>query len=183
MARSTGIKRDLRMDAFDTYANYYYLNFRSYTGQAGDSYDRFLIRMNEMSESVNIISQAIFKLTTSKNTCNPANVLKALNKKKFMSQTYKNEYASMEKLITHFKYWSEGPKIQSNWTYQAVESPKGEFGVTLVSDGSNKPYRCKVRSPAYHHLQVLPKMSKGHLLADLSALIGTIDIVFGEIDR
>lgn len=114
MARSTGIKRDLRMDAFDTYANYYYLNFRSYTGQAGDSYDRFLIRMNEMSESVNIISQAIFKLTTSKNTCNPASVLRALNKKKFISQTYKTEYSSMEKLITHFKYWSEGLKIQSN---------------------------------------------------------------------
>jgi len=89
----------------------------------------------------------------------------------------------MEKLIKHFKYWSEGFKVSTNWTYQAVESPKGEFGVTLISDNTNKPYKCKVRSPAYHHLQILPKISKGHYLADLVALIGTIDIVFGEIDR
>lgn len=183
MARSTGIKRDLRMDNFDTYANYYYLNFRSYTGQTGDSYDRYLIRMNEMSESINIISQTVFKLTSKKKNCNPVSMLKALNKKKYISSSYKNEYSSMEKLITHFKYWSEGLKIKSNWTYQAVESPKGEFGVSLMSDNTNKPYRCKVRTPALHHLQVLPKMSKGHMLADLSALIGTIDIVFGEIDR
>jgi len=89
----------------------------------------------------------------------------------------------MEKLIKHFKYWSEGSSIESNWTYQAVESPKGEFGVTLIADNSNKPYKCKVRSPALHHLQVLPKLAKGHYLADLVSLIGTIDIVFGEIDR
>jgi len=89
----------------------------------------------------------------------------------------------MEKLIHHFKYWSEGFNIKSNITYQGVESPKGEFGVTLISDNSNKPFKCKVRSPAYHHLQVLSMMSKGHFLADLVAIIGTIDIVFGEIDR
>jgi NADH-quinone oxidoreductase subunit D len=89
----------------------------------------------------------------------------------------------MEKVIKHFKYWSEGFKINSNITYQAVESPKGEFGVTLLSDNTNIPYKCKIRSPAYHSLQVLPKMTKGHLLADLAALIGTVDIVFGEIDR
>jgi len=89
----------------------------------------------------------------------------------------------MEQLIKHFKYWSEGFNVQTGLTYQAVESPKGEFGVLLLADGSNKPYKCKVRSPAYHHLQVLPEISKGHFLADLTALIGTIDIVFGEIDR
>jgi NADH:ubiquinone oxidoreductase subunit D len=89
----------------------------------------------------------------------------------------------MEKLIKHFKYWSEGFQVMSNWTYQAIESPKGEFGVSLISDNTNKPYRCKVRSPAYHSLQVLPKLAKGHFLADLAALVGTIDIVFGEIDR
>ena len=89
----------------------------------------------------------------------------------------------MEQLIKHFKYWSEGFPVREGWTYRCVESPKGEFGVTLLSDGTNKPYRCKVRSPAYHHLQVVPKISKGHFLADLVALIGTVDIVFGEIDR
>jgi len=89
----------------------------------------------------------------------------------------------MEKLIKHFKFWSEGFKVKSNITYQAVESPKGEFGVTLIADNTNKPYKCKVRSPAYHHLQILPKLSKGHYLADIVTLIGTIDIVFGEIDR
>jgi len=95
----------------------------------------------------------------------------------------KNQYNSMESLIKHFKYWSEGFLVESNHVYKAVESPKGEFGVTLISNNSEKPYKCKVRSPAYHHLQVLPKLSKGHFLADLVTLIGTIDIVFGEIDR
>jgi len=186
LARSTGIKRDLRLDNYETYANYYYLNFRIYTGNMGDSFDRFLIRMNEMSESINIISQLIFKLLKNNKNNNSLNSLvlnKHLNKKKFNSIVYKNEYNSMEKIIKHFKYWSEGFKINSNLTYQAVESPKGEFGVTLISDNTNIPYKCKIRSPAYHSLQVLPKMTKGHLLADLAALIGTIDIVFGEVDR
>lgn len=183
MSRSTGLKRDLRLDNFETYANYYFLNFRSYTGQNGDSYDRFLIRMNEMSESINIVSQCIFKLISKKDNINPLVLNNFLNKKKIKSITYKNEYNSMEKLIKHFKFWSEGFSVKSNFTYQAIEAPKGEFGVTLVSDNTNIPYKCKVRSPAYHHLQALPLLSKGHLLADLAALIGTIDIVFGEIDR
>jgi NADH-quinone oxidoreductase subunit D len=89
----------------------------------------------------------------------------------------------MEGLINFFKYWSEGEVIPAGITYQSVESPKGEFGVMLQSDSSNKPYKCKVRSPAYHHLQLLPAISTGHFLSDLAALIGTIDIVFGEIDR
>jgi NADH:ubiquinone oxidoreductase subunit D len=188
MSRSTGIKRDLRLDKVETYANYYYLNFRSYIGQNGDSYDRFLIRMNEMSESINIINQVINKITKNKNknkkfNSNPHQVLKYLNLKFWNKQNNKNEYISMEKLIQHFKYWSEGFPVKSGWTYRAVESPKGEFGVSLISNNSNIPYKCKVRSPAYHHLQVLPKISKGHFLADLVALMGTIDIVFGEIDR
>lgn len=186
MARSTGLKRDLRMDKYETYANYYHLHFRTYTGQAGDSYDRFLIRMNEMAESLNIISQVIFKLVNKKKkklNTKPLFLLKQLHPAFFNNTVYKHEYASMEKLIKHFKYWSEGYNISANWTYQAVESPKGEFGVTLFADNSNKPYKCKVRSPAYHHLQVLPKITKGHMLADLAALIGTVDIVFGEIDR
>jgi len=186
MARSTGIKKDLRLDKFDTYANYYSLNFRSYIGNKGDSYDRFLIRMNEMVESLHIINQIIFKLslTEKKNTnTNVSKFLNFLNKKKFNKLNYKNSYVSMENLIHHFKYWSDGFNVKNNFTYRAVESPKGEFGVYLISDGTNKPYRCKVRSPAYHHLQVLPQICKGSYLADLVTLMGTIDIVFGEIDR
>lgn len=192
MARCTGIKKDLRIDKIETYANYYYLNFRSFLGQNGDSYDRFLIRMNEMTESLNIINQIIQKLLKHKkpkknlkknSNFNPHQILKYLYPKSWNHNNYKNEYISMEQLIQHFKYWSEGFKIQSGWTYRAVESPKGEFGVSLISDNTNIPYKCKVRSPAYHNLLILPKISKGHFLADLVALMGTIDIVFGEIDR
>ena len=202
MARSTGIKRDLRLDQLDTYANYYYLNFRSFLGQKGDSYDRFLIRMNEMTESLNIINQVIGKVTkfnkpklssekelVSKNkptdftTMLPHMILKYLEPQDSNYHNHKSEYTSMEQLIKHFKYWSEGFPVGPGWTYATVESPKGEFGVSLLADGTNQPYRCKVRSPAYHHLQVLPALSKGHFLADLVAIIGTVDIVFGEIDR
>lgn len=188
MARSTGIKRDLRTDKLETYANYYHLNFRSFIGQNGDSYDRFLIRMNEMTESLNIINQIISKLTKHKHkkknsNIRPHSILKYLSPKNYNQYNYKNEYISMEELINHFKYWSEGFKVNSGWVYRAVESPKGEFGVSLISDNTTMPYKCKVRSPAYHHLQILPYISKGHFLADLVALMGTIDIVFGEIDR
>jgi NADH:ubiquinone oxidoreductase subunit D len=191
MARCTGIKRDIRLDEMETYANYYYLNFRSYVGQHGDSYDRFLIRMNEMTESLNIINQVISKLSKKKKrgvksaitSVSPHFLLKYLYPKAWNQHNYKNEYISMEQLINHFKYWSEGFPVASGWTYKAVESPKGEFGVSLISDNTNTPYRCKVRSPAYHHLQVLAKISKGHFLADLVTLLGTIDIVFGEVDR
>jgi NADH:ubiquinone oxidoreductase subunit D len=188
MSRSTGIKRDIRLDKLETYANYYYLNFRSFIGQNGDSYDRFLIRMNEMTESLNIINQIIKKLTKHKHkkktsNINPHGLLKYVYPKDYNHSNYKNEYISMEQLINHFKYWSEGFKVNSGWTYKAVESPKGEFGVSLISDNTTIPYKCKVRSPAYHHLQILPALSKGHFLADLVTLMGTIDIVFGEIDR
>jgi len=186
MSRCTGLKRDIRLDFSETYANYYYLNFRSYIGQNGDCYDRFLIRMNEMTESLLIINQLITKLFKLKNnktkTTNKHVLLKNLYNEKFGSLK-KTEYNSMEELINHFKYWSEGFTINANWVYRAVESAKGEFGVTLTADNSNKPYRCKVRSPAYHHLQLLTKIGKGHFLADLVTLIGTVDIVFGEVDR
>lgn len=191
MSRSTGLKRDLRLDRIDTYANYYYLNFRSYVGQNGDCYDRFLIRMNEMTESLNIVNQVVYKISNNKkknsikkkSNMNVLKLIEHIYPKSLNHSLYKSDYATMEELINHFKYWSEGFIVKEGWTYKAVESPKGEFGVTLVSDGTNKPYRCKVRSPAYHHLQVLPKIAKGHLLADLVTLIGTVDIVFGEIDR
>lgn len=186
MSRSAGLKRDLRMDRLDTYANYYHTQFRTFIGQNGDSYDRYLLRMNEMSESINIINQSIFKLISKKTGAiyiKPLKLLESFNLSNKNEALLKHEYATMERLVKHFKYWSEGMAIPANWTYQAIESPKGEFGVTLISDNSNKPYRCKVRSPAYHSLQVLPKLAKGHFLADLAALVGTIDIVFGEIDR
>lgn len=192
MARCVGIKRDLRLMQLETYASYYYLNFRSYLGQHGDSFDRFLIRMNEMCESLNIINQAINKVyfqpaniinKTQVSNILPHQVLTYLNKNSWSQLINKNSYNSMENLIHHFKYWSEGLSVAPGLTYQAVESPKGEFGVTLLSDGSARPYKCKVRSPAYHHLQLTPAISKGHFLADLAALIGTVDIVFGEIDR
>ena len=191
MSRCTGLKRDLRLDNNETYANYYYVNFRSYLGKKGDCYDRYLIRMNEMVESLNIMNQIINKLKKKdvekvikkKSKFKSMKVLKYLDKKQYNQENYKNNYNSMESLINHFKYWSEGFKVEKGWVYKAVESPKGEFGVSLISDNSNKPYRCKVRSPAYHNLQFLPKLAKGHYLADLVTLMGTIDIVFGEIDR
>ena len=189
MSRSVGIKRDLRLSKLETYSNYYFLNFRGFLGQHGDSYDRFLIRMNEMAEGLNIINQVVYKIIKHKKYHNnvqntsPHNVLKYTNTNLWNKNNLKNNYNSMESLITHFKHWSEGEKIISNWTYQSVESPKGEFGVSLISNNTNTPYRCKVRSPAYHNMHVLPQISKGHFLADLVALIGTIDVVFGEVDR
>jgi len=197
MSRSAGIKRDLRQSKLETYANYYFLNFRSYIGQHGDCYDRFLIRMNEMSESINIINQVINKISIFHNQSNtnnlnkfsnytsilPHNILNYTLPNFWKQYNLKNNYNSMENLINHFKYWSEGFNVKSNFTYQSVESPKGEFGVTMLSDGSNKPYRCKVRSPAFQHLQMMPALAKGHFLADLATLVGTIDIVFGEVDR
>lgn len=186
MSRSAGLKRDLRMDPIDTYANYYSLSFRTYLGQTGDSYDRYLIRMNEMAESLYIATQVASRLSErSEETVSvaPLRILKHLDRGGLSSSLAKHEYASMEKLITHFKEWSEGPCVSTGWTYKAVESPKGEFGVSLLSDNTSKPHRCRVRSPAFHSLQALPKLARGHYLADLAALIGTVDIVFGEVDR
>ena len=193
MSRCTGIKRDIRLSRLETYSNYYYLNFRSFIGQHGDCYDRYLIRMSEMSESLNIITQVINKITLWKykgakkpnkyTTVLPHWILNYVTPRKMVSNNYKTSYTSMEELIKHFKYWSEGFPVKSGWTYQSIESPKGEFGVSLISDNTNIPYKCKVRSPAYHHMHVLPDIVKGHFLADLSAMIGTVDIVLGEIDR
>lgn len=191
MSRSVGMKRDLRLSKLETYASYYFINFRSFLGQHGDSYDRFLIRMSEMAESLNIINQIIFKIIKRRGTItnkshiniSPHNIIKYTSPINWNKKNIKNNYNTMEGLISHFKYWCDGEKITSNWAYKSVESPKGEFGVSLISNNTNLPYRCKVRSPAYHSMHVLPQISKGHFLADLVALIGTIDVVFGEIDR
>jgi len=154
-----------------------------------------------MCESINIINQSINKISkyngvqklnkdinnndtfSRQSTILPHLVLNYLNKNNISLKNNKNNYNSMEELINHFKFWSNGVKVESGYTYQSLESPKGEFGVSILSDGSAKPYKCKVRSPAYHHLQVMPKIGKGHFLADIVTLVGTIDIVFGEVDR
>ncbi len=184
MSRSVGIKRDLRLDKVDTYGSYYFLNFRCFTGQHGDCYDRYLIRMFEMVESLNIINQVIFNLNKYKQSLIGKNIHNLVRyTQNSFNKSFKNSYNSMENLINHFKMWGEGFKIKPNFIYKSVESPKGEFGVSLVADNTNVPYRCKVRSPAYHNMHILPQMSKGHFLADLVAIIGTLDVVFGEVDR
>lgn len=198
LARSAGLLRDLRLSYFETYANYYYLNIRSFIGRNGDCYDRYLIRMREMVESLNIISQVVNNLTYVKKTNNStSNNLTKSNEtffsyldyitannlrsnKKFKQSTW---YVGMEELINHFKYYSNGLDVKKGVTYCSIEAPKGEFGVTLVSDGSNKPYRCKIRGASYYHLQALDTMVQGHFFSDLVTIIGSQDLVMGEVDR
>lgn len=185
--RSSGIKKDLRILKSTQYSFYWYLTFQSFLGKRGDSYDRFLIRIREMIESIYIIYQIIpnFLLFFSNkyinfNFFNFANILlDCCNTKQHLLM--KNQ--SMEYLINHFKYYTEGLKLNSGVSYQAIEAPKGEFGVTLISDTSNFPYRCKIRTPAYHHLQLMSYLMQGHLFADMITILGSQDIVFGEVDR
>lgn len=202
LARCVGLKRDVRLNYKESYSNYDLLHFKSFISYNGDSYDRFLIRMFEMSESLYISNQCIDSLETAyKNNYLDMHNLnndvltnknadsKVTNKmssyiiNKTLEDKKNNMYTYMEDLIEHFVSWHTGIRINSNFVNVGIESPKGEFGVTLVSNNTAKPYRCKIRSPSYHNLQFLPKLAKGHYLGDLAALIGTIDIVFGEIDR
>jgi NADH:ubiquinone oxidoreductase subunit D len=163
----------------------------SFLGKQGDSYDRFLIRVREMYESVNIVFQIINNITTSKinftnnnsEEVNFFNFFNNLYKNKYNKLNKKTKYNSMEELITHFKKYSEGIKIPKGFTYAAVEAPKGEFGVSLISNGSSKPYRCKIRTPAFHHMHIMSRMAQGHYLADLVTVLGSQDIVFGDVDR
>jgi NADH:ubiquinone oxidoreductase subunit D len=181
LARSCGIKRDLRLLPSYVYSSYDKLNLKSFCGINGDSYDRYLIRMLEMLESLNIIKTVGWKLlqvADKKDLYYSENLVNRL-----LSGPAIDSYSSMEDLISHFVVWHSGFRIQSNTALCFIESPKGEFGVSLLSDGSEKPTTCKIRSPSYFNLQCLPKMVKGHCLSDLAAIIGTIDIVFGEIDR
>jgi NADH-quinone oxidoreductase subunit D len=170
--RSTGISWDIRKD--EPYEIYKELSFNVPVGLNGDCYDRYLMRMEEMRQSIHIILQCINKI--------PRGLIKS-NDTKLVPPYRTNIKNSMESLINHFKYFSEGFKIPFGETYIGTEAPKGEFGVFVVSDGSNKPYRCKIKSPGFTHLQALNLMSKNLLIADVVAIIGTIDIVFGEIDR
>lgn len=189
LARCVGLKRDIRLSSKNSYSSYNTFLFKSFISFNGDSYDRFLIRMFEMGESLNIANQSVNRLVCdelNRVDDNHNNLLfnfnsAAVNLKKIKSNLCM--YSYMEDLIEHFLNWHTGLFVKSAITSLAIESPKGEFGVCLIADNTSKPYRCKIRSPSYHSLQFLPKLVKGHLLADLAAIIGTIDIVFGEIDR
>jgi NADH-quinone oxidoreductase subunit D len=147
-------------------------------GKNGDCYDRYLIRMEEMRQSVRIMKQCIQKLRASDGQ---GPVVVADNK---IAPPRRAEMKrSMEALIHHFKLYTEGVRVPEGEVYAAVEAPKGEFGVYLIADGSNRPYKCKIRAPGFAHLQAMDFICKGHLLADISAILGSLDIVFGEVDR
>lgn len=173
MIRGSGFNWDLRKN--QTYENYNQVNFLIPIGTFGDCYDRYLIRMEEMRESLSIINQCLNLIQLG--------FYKINNKKLFGSSRALVKF-SMEDLIYHFKFFSKGYRIPNyRETYCSVEAPKGEFGVYLFSDGSFNPYRCRIKAPGFLHLQALDTMVKGHLLADVVTIIGTLDIVFGEIDR
>ena len=182
MARSVGLKRDLRLATGNAYSGYDEISMRSYCAHNGDSYDRFLIRMFEMAESLNIVSTVCGQLSKNYFKYSNYNYTPLVLNKTFYKST-KSSYSSMEDLIHSFLFWHTGYIINQSTTVSYIESPKGEFGVILTSDRTSKPSRCKIRSPSYFNLQALPKLARGHYLGDLAALIGTIDIVFGEVDR
>jgi len=181
MARSCGIKRDLRLSAKDVYSGYNTLSFKSYFGINGDCYDRYLIRMLEMGESLHIVNCVSNLLINEKNFLHTTST--SIQRENFFNNNTGGMYSSMEDIINHFLHWHTGLLINKNIQIAYIEAPKGEFGVTLVANNTTKPHKCKVKSPSYYNLQALPKLSKGHYLADIAALIGTIDIVFGEVDR
>jgi len=176
MVRGSGAAWDLRKA--QPYAIYDEVDFKVAVGRNGDCYDRYLVRMEEMRQSVHIMKQCVEILSSQKGQ---GEVL--VDNRKVAPPRRAEMKTSMEALIEHFKLYTEGVKVPEGEVYAAVEAPKGEFGVYLVSDGSNRPYRCKIRAPGYAHLAALDYMGRGHMLADVSALIGSLDIVFGEIDR
>lgn len=172
MLRGSGIAWDLRKS--QPYEVYNELEFDIPIGKNGDCYDRYLVRVEEMHQSIKIIKQCINLM--------PKGPVKTGDRK--LSPPPRAEMKrSMEALIHHFKLYTEGYHVPAGEVYAAVEAPKGEFGVYLFSDGSNKPYRCRIRAPGFAHLQALEFLSKGHMLSDVVTIIGSLDIVFGEIDR
>lgn len=176
MLRGSGIKWDLRVN--NIYELYNILDFKIPIGSYGDCYDRYLIRVAEMRESLKIMKQCLNFLVsyTKESDVRTKNF-------KYIPPRRKEMKEFMESLIHHFKFFTEGFVVPKGVIYKGIESPKGEFGVFLVSDGTSRPYRCKIKSPGFIHLQGLNMMSKGHMLADVVTIIGTQDIVFGEIDR
>jgi len=175
MVRGSGMAWDLRRE--QPYECYDEFEFQVPVGKNGDCFDRYLCRMEEMRQSVHIIHQAIAKLRA------PEGKGDVLSRGKITPPSRTAMKQDMESLIHHFKLYTEGFHVPAGEVYCAVEAPKGEFGVYLVADGSNKPYRCKIRAPGFLHLQAMDHISKGHQLADVAAIIGTMDVVFGEIDR
>ena len=174
MLRGSGVEWDLRRN--QPYEVYNELDFLIPIGLNGDCYDRYLVRVEEMRQSTKIIQQCIKWLRD-----NPGSVM--IKDNKFASPKRDQMKHDMESLIYHFKLFTEGYSVPKGEVYAAIEHPKGEFGVFLMSDGANKPYRMKVRAPSFAHLAAIDEMSKGHMLADVVSIIGTLDIVFGEIDR
>jgi NADH-quinone oxidoreductase subunit D len=174
MLRGSGIEWDLRKK--QPYEVYERMDFDIPVGVTGDCYDRYLVRIEELRQSNRIIRQCIKWLRA-----NPGPVM--VDDRKLAPPRREEMKADMEALIHHFKLFTEGFCIPEGEAYAAVEHPKGEFGVYLISDGANKPYRLKVRAPGFPHLAALNEMVRGHMLADVVAVIGTQDIVFGEIDR
>lgn len=172
MLRASDVAWDLRKS--QPYDVYEQMKFDVPVGKTGDCYARYLVRMAEMHESIKIMKQCLKEM--------PAGPVK-VNDYKVAPPPRAEMKSSMEALIHHFKLYTEGYHVPAGETYTAVEAPKGEFGVFLVSDGTNKPYRCRIRAPGFPHLQALDFMSKGHQLADTVSIIGSLDIVFGEIDR
>jgi len=176
MVRGSGAAWDLRRaQPYECYSD---MEFQIPVGKNGDCYDRYLIRMEEMRQSTYIMKQCIKKLR-SKEGQGPVTV----DDHKIVPPRRGEMKRSMEALIHHFKLYTEGYHVPAGEVYAAVEAPKGEFGVFLVSDGTNKPYKCKIRAPGYAHLSAMDFVSRGHMLADVSAILGSLDIVFGEVDR
>lgn len=173
MLRGSGVPWDLRKT--QPYEVYHELDFDVPVGTRGDCYDRYLLRIEEMRQSIRLIMQCINQM--------PTDGLVQVDDRKITPPSRSQMKDSMESVIHHFKLYTEGFHLPPSESYTAVEAPKGEFGVYLVSDGGNRPYRCKIRAPGFAHLQALDFMAKGHMLADVVTIIGTQDIVFGEIDR
>ena len=172
MLRGSGVPWDLRKS--QPYECYDQFDFDIPIGKNGDCYDRYLCRIEEMRESVKIINQCLSSM--------PKGPVKSMDGK--ITPPPKKEIKdSMEALIHHFKLFTEGYRVDKDEIYTAVEAPKGEFGVYLISDGSSKPYKCKIRAPGFSHLQAMDYLIKGHMIADVPAVLGSLDIVFGEIDR
>lgn len=172
MLRGSGVEWDLRKT--QPYENYDQIPFSIPVGLNGDCYDRYLIRMQEMRQSIRIIDYCINNICTGE--------IKT-DDKKVVPPARSEMKASMEALIHHFKYYTQGISVPKGRTYTTIEAPKGEFGVYLISNGTNRPYRCKIKAPGFVHLQGLDFMARGHMIADVVTIIGTQDIVFGEVDR
>jgi len=172
MLRGSGVPWDLRKS--QPYEVYDRMNFQVAIGKHGDCYDRFMLRIAEMRESLKIIRQCLNEM--------PKGPVMSVDNK-VAPPRRADMKRSMEALIHHFKLYTEGFKVPEGEVYAAVEAPKGEFGVYLVSDGSNRPYRCKIRAPGFAHLQTMDRLCRGHMLADAPAILGAMDIVFGEVDR